>query len=183
MPGPRPPSPTGSIRTLAEKEEEEQKTERDARARRRNRGSGDASESDDELPVIEKVTVDSAPGDEDGVAWKTPAKKRKRAVASDDEDSTTRNVRWDRALTVFRGGLGEAPRSGDPRRTQSEEPATRSALKPGAQIQLDRNGNAVDRPVEKLKRQKVTVTAVFYDGEEPVPEPAKNTRSKKKKNA
>lgn len=191
VPGPRPPSPTGSIRTLAEKEEEEQKAERDARARRRNRGSGDPSSSDDEPPVIEKVTVESAPGDEEGETWKTPAKKRKR-ITSDEEDNT-RNVRWDRALTVFRGGLGEAPRlrarsteeghdSLDTRRTASEEPA-RSALKAGAQIQLDRNGNAVDRPVEKLKRQKITVTAVFYDGEEPVPEPAKNTRSKKKKNA
>lgn len=199
VPGPRPPSPTGSIRTLAEKDEEEQKAERDARARRRNRGSG--SESDDDAPpVIEKVEVDQAPGDEEGVAWKTPLRKRKRVLASsDDEDAgdkkPERNVRWDRALTVFRGGLGEVAGrarrrstgedghdSRDTRRTHSEEPG-RSSLKQGSQIQLDKNGNAVDRPVEKLKRQKITVTAVFYDGEEPVPEPAKNTRSKKKKNA
>lgn len=197
VPGPRPPSP--GPRTLAEKEEEEQKLERDARARRRNRDSGEGQEEDDEPPAVETVPLESAPGDEG--EWKTPARKRKRVVTSDDEgdsSSSQRNVRWDRALTVFRGGLGEAPRASertqstappgheslDQRRTASEEPSrARSALKQGAQIQLDRNGNAVDRPVEKLKRQKVTVTAVFYDGEEPAPEPAKNTRSKKKKNA
>lgn len=198
VPGPRPPSP--GPRTLAEKEEEEQKQERDARARKRNRDSGEGQEEEDEPPAVETVSLESAPGDE-GEIWKTPARKRKRVVTSDDEGDSTdkqRNVRWDRALTVFRGGLGEAPRASertqstappgheslDQRRTASEEPSrARSALKQGAQIQLDRNGNAVDRPVEKLKRQKVTVTAVFYDGEEPVPEPAKNTRSKKKKNA
>lgn len=199
IPGPRPPSPTGNIRTLAEKDEEEQKAERDARARRR-RGSGSDTE-DEAPPVIEKVHIDKAPGDEEDGPWKTPLRKRKRVIVSSDDEGSyegkkpERNVRWDRALTVFRGGLGEATGrarrrstgdnghdSMDTRRTHSEEPS-RSSLKNGNQIQLDKSGNAVDRPVEKLKRQKITVTAVFYDGEEPVPEPAKNTRSKKKKNA
>lgn len=36
------------------------------------------------------------------------------------------------------------------------------------------------RPVDNLKRTRVVVTAVFYDGEEPVPAPATATRSKKK---
>lgn len=36
---------------------------------------------------------------------------------------------------------------------------------------LDAQGNLIEanRPKEALKRTKVTVTAVFYDGEEPVP--------------
>lgn len=44
------------------------------------------------------------------------------------------------------------------------------------QVELDKHGNLISttRPKEDLKRSKVVVTAVFYDGEEPVPahEPA-----------
>lgn len=38
---------------------------------------------------------------------------------------------------------------------------------------MDKYGNmiATSRPKENLKRSKVVVTAVFYDGEEPVPVP------------
>jgi hypothetical protein len=50
---------------------------------------------------------------------------------------------------------------------------------------LDKNGNINEsvRPKLDLKRSKVVVTAVFYEGEEPVPEapPPASSSSKKKK--
>lgn len=54
-------------------------------------------------------------------------------------------------------------------------------------MELDKNGNINEsaRPKMELKRSKITVTAVFYEGEEPVPPPeeppASSSGSKKKK--
>ncbi|KAK8853336.1 hypothetical protein IAR55_004040 [Kwoniella newhampshirensis] len=49
-------------------------------------------------------------------------------------------------------------------------------------IPLDKHGNVLEshRPVDNLKRTRIVVTAVFYEGEEPVPAPSSATRSKKK---
>jgi len=55
------------------------------------------------------------------------------------------------------------------------------------QVDLDKNGNINEaaRPKIDLKRSKIVVTAVFYEGEEPVPEapapPASSSGGKKKK--
>lgn len=53
-------------------------------------------------------------------------------------------------------------------------------------MDLDKNGNVNEsaRPKIDLKRSKIVVTAVFYEGEEPVPEappPASSSSSGKKK--
>ena len=57
------------------------------------------------------------------------------------------------------------------------------------QVDLDKNGNINEsaRPKIDLKRSKIVVTAVFYEGEEPVPvqdappPPASSAGGKKKK--
>lgn len=176
---PRPPSPTSKIPKSADREDEEKKAEREARAKRRGRESEGAEEDEDEelcSPIITRVERDRAPGDDDD--YHTPSRPAKRAKLSEsngngDDNAESKFVHWNRALTVIRGGLSEAL-------SQPKKEPTRSCLRPEAQIPLDQNGNVVDRPVEKLKRSKVTVTAVFYEGEEPVPIPSQSTRSKKK---
>lgn len=154
--GPRPPSPTSKIRTTAEKEEQDRKAGRGARAKRRQRSSeGMGSSDEDEDAVVEVEEVNRAPGDE--ADYRTPKRPAKRAKLDEG-----RFVRWNRALTVIRGGLGEAPPP------KSPTPA-KSAVRDEARYPLDSDGNAKERPVERLKRTTVVVRAVFYDGEEPAP--------------
>lgn len=216
--GARPPSPEPKIRMTADREEEDRKRQRDQRARRRQRGSGGdepMSEDEEAVPLIEQVEQHRAPGDE--ADYQTPARplKRARIESSDDEADDERPsvperyVRWNRALTVIRGGLGEhrpvpAAASASPSATpqpsgsasasgsgssststSAAEQQLRSCLRPSSMVPLDKHGNVLERPIERLKRAKVPVTAVFYDGEEPLPVPAYNPnynpRSKSKK--
>jgi hypothetical protein len=184
IPGPRPPSPTSKIPKTSDREEEIKKAEREARAKRRSRDS-QASEPDD-IPVVEEIPVTIAPGDEG--EYTTQSRPAKRAKLTNDKDEEEeRYVRWNRALTVIHGGLGEAsasasslPGSLSNSKELARDEALRSCLK--SSVTLDAQGNALDRPVEKLKRSKVTVRAVFYDGEDPVEfsYASSNTRSKKK---
>ncbi|KAL1405113.1 hypothetical protein Q8F55_008736 [Vanrija albida] len=184
IPGPRPPSPGAKIRTAAEREEAERKVRREQRARRRNRGD-DESSDEESTPLVERVPHQArAPGDEED--YMTPARPRKRLRVDDDEENDdssassgdSRQVRWDKGLTVIRGGLGEY---GRPSKEAAATP-TASSLKQAAQIPLDPHGNWAERHrhVDRTKPAKVVVTAVFYDGEEPVPVPSAGTRSKKK---
>lgn len=184
VPGPRPPSPGAKIRTAAEREEADRKARREQRARRRHRDDGESSE-EESTPLVERVPHQPrAPGDEED--YTTPARPRKRLRVSDDEteDSAStssgdsRQVRWDKGLTVIRGALGEF---GGPSKSASTTPKP-SSLKQAAQIPLDPHGNWAEshRHVDRTKPTKVVVTAVFYDGEEPVTLPSAGTRSKKK---
>ncbi|WOO86189.1 uncharacterized protein LOC62_07G009675 [Vanrija pseudolonga] len=184
VPGPRPPSPGAKIRTAAEREEADRKIRREQRARRRNRGDDESSEEEG-TPLVERVPHQPrAPGDEED--YTTPARPRKRLRVSDDEAEDTssassgdsRQVRWDKGLTVIRGALGEF---GGPSKSASTTPKP-SSLKQAAQIPLDPHGNWAERHrhVDRTKPTKVVVTAVFYDGEEPVTLPSAGTRSKKK---
>lgn len=187
--GDRPASPTSGIRTTAERDAEEQKAGRDARARRRARSSlgssedesGDASASastelDDE-PAIEHATLGRiAPGDD--VAYSTPVRRPAKRVKLDKSDSgsdsdagrgnanvendNSRHVRWDEGLMIIRRGLGEV------RHAHRRPAELKSCVTPKARYKLDENGNAIDRPTERLKRTTIRVKAVFYDGEEPV---------------
>jgi len=205
VPGPRPPSPTSKIPKSAERDEEEQKAARDARAKRRGRPSDDTSSEveEDAPPVVEVVHQALGPGDDE--EYTTPVRPAKRARLNDGSGADTSSngatstnmdvdaeaaeptekvVRWNRALTVIRGGLGEVSRSS--RETTADSQARlRSCLKTDAQIALDEFGNVINAKKETLKRSKVTIQAVFYDGEEPVPfnynaTASQSTRSKKK---
>ncbi|WVQ94850.1 hypothetical protein IAU59_001933 [Kwoniella sp. CBS 9459] len=182
QPGPRPPSPTSKIRTTAERDEEEKKAARGDRARRRK---GEDDEADDgakakeRWPVIEKMVIDKAPGDdEDFVSPPRPAKKVKT-----DNKGKNKAVKWDRGLTVIRDdGSVRASRERSREDEQQQDPP-KGCLK--SKTPLDQHGNVPDssRPVIDLKRTRIVVTAVFYDGEEPVPPqpaPASATRSRKK---
>lgn len=167
--GPRPPSPTSKIRTTAEKEEEDRKAGRGARAKRRRKSGDDDDPSSDEEAPVGTEEVLRAPGDEDD--YSTPARPLKRAKVDEEKD---RFVRWNRELTVIRGGLGDT----QPPKAPTPE---RSAIKPEARYPLDSMGNAKERPVERLKRTKVVVRAVFYEGEEPAPFDYNSPPKKKKK--
>ncbi|OCF43664.1 hypothetical protein I317_02414 [Kwoniella heveanensis CBS 569] len=203
QPGPRPPSPTSKIRTTAERDEEEKKAARGDRARRRKGEDNDSNDDDVaggeqgakggkkeqkeqplSWPIIEKMVVHKAPGDEEEfVSPPRPAKKVKT-----DRRGKDKAVKWDKGLTIIRDdGSVRASRERsreDSGKQQQQEPS-KGCLK--SNIELDQHGNVPDssRPVENLKRTRIVVTAVFYDGEEPVPPktqpaPASTGRSKKK---
>lgn len=176
VPGPRPPSPTSKITKTADREEEEKKAQRNARARRRRVDDTSSEAEEDTIPPIEYVHQAQGPGDEE--EYNTPVRPPKR-VKLDDGEAGAENkfVRWNRSLAIIRGGLGAhhsspaTPARSDAADGEAEAESStcpRSALKPDAQVPLDAHGNVVDRPVEQLKRSKVLVQAVFYDGEEPV---------------
>lgn len=165
--GERPPSPSPGTRT-ADREAEEQKAGRNARAKRRARASVGESETDeeadDEAPPVERAVLGRlAPGDDE--EYKTPVRPAKRArIASsnsDDGQGNAKRVRWDEGLLIIRCGLGEVQNT-------RRSPPARSCVTPRARYQLDEQGNAVNRPTEKLKRTTITVNATFYDGEEPM---------------
>ncbi|BEI84282.1 hypothetical protein CcaverHIS002_0408860 [Cutaneotrichosporon cavernicola] len=171
--GDRPPSPTSKIRTIAERDAEEQKEGREARAKRRARASMGESEddeeaADDEGPIIERAVLGRrAPGDVE--EYMTPARPAKRAKIKNGSTSSTsdskrnsKRVRWDEGLLVIRGGLRDV-------QPTHRSPPSKSCVTPKARYELDEHGNAVNRPTEKLKRTTITVNAMFYAGEEPLP--------------
>ncbi|WVO24710.1 uncharacterized protein IAS62_006080 [Cryptococcus decagattii] len=187
--GPRPPSPTSKIRTTSEREEADKKMSREARAKRR-RGIHSDEMMDGKQQVVEKLEVAKAPGDEDDWTYKTPRRPLKRARRTSEADEhddhdhgeeEKKKLRWDRVVSVIRddgNASGSAKSSDDGKEKDGEE--LKSCIK--TKVPLDEHGNVLDaqRPVDNLKRTRVVVTAVFYDGEEPVPAPATATRSKKK---
>jgi hypothetical protein len=117
--------------------------------------------------AVEKMVLAKGAGEDE--EFVTPPRKRAR---------TEKGVRWDREATLIRAPLGGLEGEDRPATTSSS-----SALK-AEQVPLDAHGNVLERPVEKLKRNKVTVRAVFYDGENPVEfdynAPPGSTKSKKK---
>lgn len=137
-----------------------------------------------------------APGDDDDWTYKTPPpppssqqqlqRPLKRARTSEGKEDRKgeekKKLRWDRVVSVIRddgNASGSAKSlSDDGKEKDGEE--LKSCIK--TKVPLDEHGNVLDaqRPVHNLKRTRVVVTAVFYDGEEPVPAPATATRSKKK---
>ncbi|ODN99201.1 hypothetical protein I350_07360 [Cryptococcus amylolentus CBS 6273] len=173
QPGPRPPSPTSKIRTTSDREEEDRKNAREVRARRRK---GEPEE--DDKPVLEKIEVLKAPGDEEEYTHSPvrPAKRSRTSTGSNSSEGRKR-IRWDREILVIHS-------DGAGKRTPSEEPVDASVGKSCIKTKtpLDEHGNVIDaqRPVDDLKRTRVVVSAIFYDGEEPIPAPASATRSKKK---
>ncbi|BEJ15162.1 hypothetical protein CspHIS471_0409290 [Cutaneotrichosporon sp. HIS471] len=183
--GDRPPSPTSKIRTIAERDAKEQKEGREARAKRRARASMGESEddeeaADDEGPIIERAVLGRrAPGDVE--EYMTPARPAKRAKIKNGSTSSTidsernsKRVRWDEGLLVIRGGLRDVQQT-------HRSPPSKSCVTPRARYELDEHGNAVNRPTEKLKRTTITVNAMFYAGEEPLPFDYNNTRRGKRK--
>ncbi|KIR81577.1 hypothetical protein I306_01418 [Cryptococcus gattii EJB2] len=188
--GPRPPSPTSKIRTTSEREEADKKKSRETRAKRRM-GIHSEEEKEKGQQVIEKLEVAKAPGDEDDWTYKTPQRPLKRARRTSEADEhhdddgdaeeERKKLRWDRVVSVIRddgNASGSNKSSDDGKEKDGEE--LKSCIK--TKVPLDEHGNVLDaqRPVDNLKRTRVVVTAVFYDGEEPVPAPATATRSKKK---
>ena len=177
---PRPPSPTSKIRTTADREESERKASRGERAQRRSKGSGGDESEDDLPPLVERIERTRGPGDEED--YSTPARPAKKTKVRHGE----KNVKWDRALVVIRDdGRPYSPPAGQERekpRSQAQERELKSALKDDG-VRLDRYGNIIEgsRPKEALKRQRIVVTAVFYEGEEPVPVPTAPTSAKGKK--
>ncbi|WWC91875.1 uncharacterized protein L201_006824 [Kwoniella dendrophila CBS 6074] len=193
--GPRPPSPTSKIRTTAERNEEEKKKAREDRAKKRKGGKGQhQDEEEPERPIVEKLVQDKFPGDE--TDFETPRisrplkKNRKdnnvdKESKSDDKDRD-RAVTFDKGLTIIRDDGSIRPPSREDKDGSSSDDATKK--KKGClkiKVDLDHHGNLHDahRPIENLKRTRVVVNAVFYDGEEPVAfsySPSNGTRSKKK---
>nr|XP_018261061.1 uncharacterized protein I303_06780 [Kwoniella dejecticola CBS 10117]OBR83219.1 hypothetical protein I303_06780 [Kwoniella dejecticola CBS 10117] len=170
--GPRPPSPTSKIRTTAERNEEEKKNAREARANRR-KGQNNAEE--EEKPVIEKFEQHRFPGDESDYETPRPVKKAKK------EDKASKGVKFDKGLTVIRDDGSLRPPSRDEEKSAEEQ--KKGCLR--TKVDLDHLGNLhqAHRPIDNLKRIRVVVNAVFYDGEEPVAfsySPSNGTRSKKK---
>lgn len=192
VPGPRPPSPTSKIRTTADRDEEEKKNSREHRAKRRARDSGASTEAGSpERPVIQRVERARGPGDDED--WKTPARPAKKAKLREEK-----NVKWDKGLVIIHDdGSAVAPPSASevnaPRKGCVRQAAVVSRHlvveleSDEYQVELDKDGNIVEasRPKLDLKRSKITVTAVFYEGEEPVPEAppvsTSSSGSKKKK--
>jgi hypothetical protein len=115
--GPRPPSPTSKIRTVADREEEDRRISREERARRRDRTkSGD--DTDDEMEQAQPLVFTKhlrGPGDEED--YETPAKSGKRArkssaVGSPGAKGVRRKrsrpdvgggkmVKWDKGLVIL----------------------------------------------------------------------------------
>lgn len=75
------------------------------------------------LPVIEKLKVAKAPGDEDDWTYKTPQRPLKRARRTieadeqddDDGEEKKKKLRWDRVVSVIRddGNASESAESSD----------------------------------------------------------------------
>ncbi|WVW86332.1 hypothetical protein I302_108376 [Kwoniella bestiolae CBS 10118] len=178
--GPRPPSPTSKIRTTAERNEEEKKQAREARAKRRKGQEHEDEEA--ERPIIEKLVQHRHPGDDSD--FETPqAQRPMKKHKSGEENKKTRAVIFDKGLTVIRDDGSARPSSKDSKEGSEHVTEMKSCLK--AKVDLDHHGNLHEahRPIENLKRTRVVVNAVFYDGEEPVPfsySPSNGTRSKKK---
>ena len=197
--GQRPPSPTSKIPTIADREEQERKVGRDQRAKRRSRGSDASEEGDDDIRLTVVERISKFRGDEDD--YTTPARPLKKAKISDEG----KGVRWDKGLVIIRDRNDEKPISKDSSIEDHDwpRPCIRNAAKvslslPTAkpleivkltavptQVELDEHGNVIEgtRPSQQLKRHRIPVTAVFYDGEEPVPVPpypSSASKSKKK---
>ncbi|WVQ84566.1 hypothetical protein IAT38_006720 [Cryptococcus sp. DSM 104549] len=177
QPGPRPPSPTSKIRTTSERDESERKKGREARAKRR----GGVEDEEEEKPVIEKRTQMRGPGEEEDFV--TPARPAKRAKTG--AGGGGKSLKWDRDVTIIRDD--GAVRAGSGSRDEGEEEGGKAQEAVGkscikTKVQLDPHGNVLEsqRPVADLKRTRIVVTAVFYEGEEPVSTPSQATRSKKK---
>ncbi|WVQ77458.1 hypothetical protein IAR50_007144 [Cryptococcus sp. DSM 104548] len=171
--GPRPPSPTSKIRTTSDRVEEDRKNAREVRARRRK---GEPEEEN--KPVLERIEVLKAPGDDEEYRSPSRPAKRSRTSTGSSCSGSKKRIRWDREILVIHD-------DGSGKQSPSEEPPVdartgKSCIK--TKMPLDEHGNVIDaqRPVDDLKRTRVVVTAVFYDGEEPVPAPASATRSRKK---
>ncbi|WVR09552.1 hypothetical protein IAU60_006621 [Kwoniella sp. DSM 27419] len=152
QPGPRPPSPTSKIRTTAEREEESKKNARENRARRRK------GMEEEEIPVVERLVRLRCPGDEDD--YEEPVRPSKRAKPDE------KYVKWDTNLTIIRDNGSIVSSHG----RAHEGPATKGCLRV----------KDSHKPVENLKRTRVVVTAVFYEGEEPVPTPSEDGKAKKR---
>lgn len=133
--GPRPPSPTSKIRTTSEREEADKKKSREARAKRRmGIHSDEMMDGKQGQPVIEKLEVAKAPGDEDDWTYKTPQRPLKRARRTseadehdDDDDNGAeekKKLRWDRVVSVIRddgNASGSAKSSDDGKEKDGEE--------------------------------------------------------------
>jgi hypothetical protein len=123
--GPRPPSPTSKIRTIADRDEEEKRAGRGQRAKRRSRNSDAHSDVEEELPLIERVKRARGPGEDEDYATPVRYKEVKHRHG--------KTVRWNRELTIIRyDGRSEA--RGEPR---EEAMPARSALKLAAQVSED----------------------------------------------
>ncbi|WWC72172.1 uncharacterized protein I206_106132 [Kwoniella pini CBS 10737] len=169
--GPRPPSPTSKIRTTAERDEEEKKQAREARA---NRRKGQTATEEEERPVIERFEQHRFPGDESDFETPRPVKKAKK------EDKPDKGVKFDKGLTVIRDDGSIRPPS---REDKVEDASKKGCLRTKAELDHLGNLHEAHRPIDNLKRIRVVVNAVFYDGEEPVQfsySPSNGTRSKKK---
>ncbi|OCF61619.1 hypothetical protein L486_01273 [Kwoniella mangroviensis CBS 10435] len=177
--GPRPPSPTSKIRTTAERNQEEKKNAREARAKRRK---GQEVDEQPDKPVVEKLVQHRHPGDESD--FETPQIQRPlKKFKSNEDDKKPKFVSFDKGLTVIRDDGSARPSSRSSREESETVTEVKSCLR--AKVELDQHGNLHDahRPIDNLKRTRVVVNAVFYDGEEPVPfsySPSNGTRSKKK---
>ncbi|RXK41492.1 hypothetical protein M231_01200 [Tremella mesenterica] len=153
-------------------------------------------------PTIEIVQRIRGPGDDDDYSTPRPNKRIKTVRSSPEIESSERSsphsdtegregererkgknkaVQWDRGLVIIRDVLG---RELDLERGKGDKEPGKSCLKEEAKIPLDPHGNIVDshRPKPELKRSRIVVTAIFYEGEEPVPpRESASTRGKKKK--
>ncbi|CAD6584024.1 MAG: hypothetical protein TREMPRED_003717 [Tremellales sp. Tagirdzhanova-0007] len=176
-PGPRPPSPSSKIPTTADRDKAERKAGRGERAKRRSRssdGDSDRDESDGgENLVMERVSHARGPGeDEDYATPVRPGKKLK--MAHEQSERPKKSVTWDKGLVVVRHREGEGVSRPRLRDSSVEDAAlSKGCLRDEGKVELDPLGNVVEsaRPQEKLKRTRIVVAAVFYDGEEPVPPP------------
>jgi hypothetical protein len=127
--GPRPPSPTSKIRTVADRKEDEKRISREERARRRDRcRSGDDTEdeeaqSEHSMPAMLFTKHVRGPGDEED--YETPARGNKRARKSQmtagvsgsptvgkgvrrkrsRPDVSGKMVRWDKGLILLSDNL------------------------------------------------------------------------------
>lgn len=176
--GPRPPSPTSKIRTVADREEEDRRISREERARRRDRTkSGD--DTDDEMGEVEPLVFTKhlrGPGDEED--YETPAKSGKRARKSSAvsspgtkgvrrkrsrPDVSGKMVRWDKGLVIL-SDKGETRGSSD-----GGDGSLKSCIKEEKKMDLDHLGNVpnAQQSLTDLKRSRITVAVICYDGEEP----------------
>ncbi|KAK4689217.1 hypothetical protein P7C73_g872, partial [Tremellales sp. Uapishka_1] len=186
--GERPPSPNSKLTSSFI----ERAISRGDRAKRRA-GEEDTASELDVKPKEKEVRITHVRGagdEEEYVSEREGASERPSKKMKLEGTAKTRMVRWDKGLYSFPDEEveGEDEDRGGESTASGNSDASKSCLKDKSRLQLDHHGNVPDatRPVEKLKRSRIVVTAVYYEGEEPAPArggntPATTRRSKSKK--
>ncbi len=128
--GPRPPSPTSKIRTVADREEEDRRIDREARAKRRDRSKSRDDTEDEETSMpptpVQPLKHVRGPGEEED--YETPARGAKRGRRSHLTNASSgspsvkgvrrkrsrpeigpsgKSVRWDKGLVLLADGQRE----------------------------------------------------------------------------